>query len=214
MTGVQFYNVGDSASIPLQAIKPIGDGASDTVNIQTLDSAGYTVDSYMWIDYAGPDWDQKGWIDVNAEMGEYYELVTDVSFAPGEGLWVFGQAGLSIQSAGEVGKSDVTVELITGAVGVSNPFPATLNLVDILPEGEGASDTVNVQTLDSAGYTVDSYMWIDYAGPDWDQKGWIDVNAEMGDYYELVTDVTFAPGEGLWVFGQPGLSIVIPAPEF
>ena len=212
MTATQFLTVGEE-TILLNDIKPVGDGAADTVEIQTLDAAGRTDKRYMWIDYAGPDWDQAGWIDNNAEMGDYYELVTDVTFPAGAGLWVFGADGLSIQSAGQVNTNDVEIELRAGATAIGNPYPMAVALSDILPLGDGVSDTVEIQTLDAAGRTDKRYMWIDYAGEDWDQAGWIDNNAEMGDYYKLVTDVTFPAGAGLWVFGADGLAIRFPAPE-
>ena len=212
MVTPQFLTVGEE-TIFLDDIKPVGDGASDTVVIQTLTSAGFTDKSYMWIDYAGPDWDQIGWIDSNADLGDYYELVTDVTFPAGASLWVFGADALSIQSAGQVNTDDIEITLRSGATAVGNPYPIEVALTDILPIGDGASDTVVIQTLTSAGYTDKSYMWIDYAGEDWDQAGWIDSNAELGDYYELLTDVTFPAGAGLWVFGAEGLSIRFPAPE-
>jgi hypothetical protein len=89
----------------------------------------------------------------------------------------------------------------------------TISLNDIKPIGDGAAGNVEIQTLTAAGYTDKSYMYIDYAGPEYNQVGWIDNNAEMGDYYELVTNVTFPAGAGLWVFGADGLSIRFPAPE-
>ena len=89
----------------------------------------------------------------------------------------------------------------------------TISLNDITPIGDGVVDTVEIQTLTSAGYTDKSYVWIDYAGEGWDETGWIDNNAEMGDYYELVKDVTIPAGSGLWIFGADGLSIRFPAPE-
>ncbi|MBO5906397.1 MAG: hypothetical protein J6Q84_08290 [Kiritimatiellae bacterium] len=212
MTAAQFLTVGEEA-ISLSDITPLGDGAAGTVEIQTLDSYGFTDKSYMYIDYAGPEYDQVGWIDNNAEIGDYYELVTDVTFPAGAALWVFGADGLSIQSAGQVNTSDVTVTLKAGATAVGNPYPMAVALADILPLGDGAAGTVEIQTLDAYGFTDKSYMYIDYAGPDYDQVGWIDNNAEIGDYYELVTDVTFPAGAGLWVFGAEGLSIRFPAPE-
>ena len=212
MVTAQFLTVGDEM-ISLNDIKPLGDGVVDTVEIQTLTSAGYTDKSYVWIDYAGENWDETGWIDNNAEMGDYYELVKDVKFPVGAGLWIFGAAELSIQSAGQVNTSDVVVNLRPGATATGNPFPIDLNLADILPLGDGVVDTVEIQTLTSAGYTDKSYVWIDYAEENWDETGWIDNNAEMGDYYELVKDVTIPAGSGLWIFGADGLSIRFPAPE-
>ncbi len=214
MVTPQFLTVGEE-TISLNDIKPIGDGAADKVEIQTLDAYGRTDKSYMWIDYAGEGWDESGWIDNNLGLvGDYYELVTDVTFPAGAGLWIFGADQLTIQSAGQVNTSDVTVELRAGASAIGNPFPIAVALTDILPVGDGAADKVEIQTLDAYGRTDKSYMWIDYAGEGWDESGWIDNNLGLvGDYYELVTDVTFPAGAGLWVFGAEGLSIRFPAPE-
>ena len=212
MTAPQFLTVGDD-TISLNDITPKGDGVVDTVEIQTLTSAGFTDKSYSWIDYAGEGWDETGWIDNKAEMGDYYELVKNVTFPAGAGLWVFGAAELSLQTAGQVNTSDVVVNLRAGATATGNPYPVAVKLSEILPVGDGAVDTVEIQTLDAAGYTDKSYSWIDYAGEGWDEIGWIDNKAEMGDYYELVTDVTFPAGTGLWVFGADGLAIRFPAPE-
>jgi len=213
MVASQFNNVGTDKAMPLESFKPQGTGTENNVTIQTLDSAGRTVDNYMWVDYAGPDWDQIGWIDGNAPLEEYYPLVTGVKFPVGQGLWTYGMDGFAVQTAGEVGTDDVVVALRGGALGTGNPFPVAVNLTDIPALGTGAENNVTIQTLDSAGRTVDNYMWVDYAGPDWDQTGWIDGNAPLVEYYPLVTGVTFQPGQGLWVYGADGLSIQIPAPE-
>ena len=213
MVAPQFVNVGASESIPLESIVPVGDGASDTVEIQTITAGGLTKDSYMWVDYAGEGWDEEGWIDSNAELGEYYPVVSGVTFEPGQGLYVFGQDGLAVQTAGKVGTADVVVSLRAGATATGNPFPTQVSLTDIIAVGDGASDTVEIQTITAGGLTKDSYMWVDYAGEGWDEVGWIDSNAELGEYYPLVTNVSFAAGQGLCVFGQDGLSIRFPAPE-
>lgn len=91
-----------------------------------------------------------------------------------------------------------------GAVGVVIPFPIPVALADLLPEcetmtAEELAGSVEIQTLDNAGYTVDSYVW--------NGVGW-----EGDDSTE------FAAGAGLWVFNQIGDSaevrLRIPAPEF
>ena len=84
MVTPQFLNVGSNSAMPLQSIIPTGDGVSDTVVIQTLDQYGYTVDSYAWIDWAGENSDEEGWVDDN------FEIVEGVTFAAGQGLWVEG----------------------------------------------------------------------------------------------------------------------------
>ena len=203
MTTPQFVNIGSNESFPLQSIIPTGDNLSDNVFLQTLDAYGRTVDSYNWIDWAGPDSDQEAWADDDGN------IIEDVTFEPGQGLWIYGvSADQSIQTAGKVGTSDVTVTLLAGAVGAGNPFPVAINLQDILPEGEDLSDNVFIQTLDAYGRTVDSYNWIDWAGPDSDQEAWAD------DDGNIIEDVTFEPGQGLWIYGtSTSQSIRFPAPE-
>ena len=125
-------------------------------------------------------------------------------------------AGFALESANIVGYSSSALK--AGGTMVTPQFltvgEETISLNDIKPNGDGASDKVEIQTLDAAGRTDKSYMWIDYAGEGWDESGWIDNNLGLvGDYYELVTDVTFPAGAGLWVFGADGLSIRFPAPE-
>ncbi len=161
------------------------------VEIQTLDNAGYTLDSYIW-------------------NGEGWEGDEGTTFAPGTGLWVFNQIGdadvIGFQTSGKVGKSDVAVLLDDngGAVGVANPFPVKVALADILPECEtmtagDLAGCIEIQTLDNAGYTVDSYIW--------NGEGW------EGD-----DNTEFEAGAGLWVFNQIGdsaeVTLRIPAPEF
>jgi len=191
--------------LPLQGIKPVGSDLSDTVVIQTLDSAGRTVDSYLWIDYAGESGDEEAWVDPDT-----YEIVDSVTFASGAGLWIQGASSeQGIQSAGKVGKTDVNVTLRYGGTVTGNPTPVSVDLQDILPTGDDLSDTIVIQTLDSAGRTVDSYLWIDYAGESGDEEAWVDP-----DTYEIVQDVTFAPGAGLWVQADStNQGIQFPAPE-
>ena len=189
----------------LQAIIPTGDDTSDNVFIQTLDAAGRTVDSYGWINWAGDNSDQSAWVNDN------YEIVEGVTFAPGQGLWVMtnSEESQTVQTAGKVGTSDVSVALRFGGTLTGNPFPVEIDLQDIIPGGDDTSDNVFIQTLDAAGRTVDSYGWINWAGDNGDQSAWVN------DNYEIVTDVRFAPGTGLWVMtnSEAEQFIRFPAPE-
>ena len=196
MATAQFANIGTEA-MPLQSIVPTGADTSDNVYIQTLTAGGYTLDTYSWNDWAA---DEPCWVDDN------YEKVEGVTFAPGQGLWVQGSsAEQGIQSAGQVGKLDVSVALKSGFTAAGNPFPVAINLQDIVATGEGASDNVYIQTLTAGGYTLDTYSWNDWAA---DEPCWVD------DSYEKVEGVTFAPGQGLWVQGSSTeQAIVFPAPE-
>ena len=205
MASPQFVNIGTATSMPLQSIKPAGDDTSDNVNIQTLDAAGYTVSTYLWVNWAGDSGDQVAWVD-----DEEFEIVEDVAFAPGQGLWITGSSSeQGIQTAGAVGKSDVTVQLKSGATAVGNPFPVSIPLQEILVEGDDTSDNVNIQLLDNAGYTLTTYLWVNWAGDSGDQEAWVD-----DEEFEIVENVSINPGQGLWVTGSSTeQSIRFPAPE-
>ena len=183
--------------MPLQSIVPTGDDTSDNVYIQTLDAYGYTLNSYGWNDWAG---DTACWVD------DDYNPVEGVSFIPGQGLWVQGlSADQGIQTAGSVGKNDVSVTLKSGYTAAGNPFPVAIDLQDIVAEGNDLSDNVYIQTLDAYGYTLTSYAWNDWAA---EEPCWVD------DDYNPVEGVSIQPGQGLWIQGtSTDQSIVFPAPE-
>ena len=204
MTGAQFFGMNSTNSINLQDIKPTGDDTSDNVIIQTLDAYGHGVAMYNWINYAGDSGDKEAWIDTDT-----FEIVTDVTFAPGTGLWVDGSSSLQgLQTAGIVGKEDVSVALRPGSTAIVNPFPVAIKLQDIIPTGDDTSDNVIIQTLDAYGHGVAMYNWVNYAGDSGDQSAWIDT-----DTFEIV-DVTFPAGAGLWVDGSStGQALRFPAPE-
>ena len=193
----QFVNIGATKDMPLQSIVPTGDDTSDNVQIQTLDAYGYTVDSYDWNDWVA---DKPCWVDGD------YNRIEDVSFAPGQALWVMGSdSSQGLQSAGQVNVEDVKVYLKKNGTLVGNPFPVELDIQDILADGEEASDNIQIQTLDAYGYTVDSYDWNDWAT---DSPCWVD-----GDY-NPVESVKIAPGQGLWVMGSNASQYLqFPAPE-
>ena len=83
MATPQFINVGASSDIELESLVPTGDDTSDNVEIQILTPGGNTDSFYTWNDwmYENPCW-------VDADLNE----VTDVTFAPGQGLWVMGSS--------------------------------------------------------------------------------------------------------------------------
>ena len=203
MVSAQFLNIGATTSLDLQSIKAVGTGTSDNVSLQTLDSHGYTVASYTWIDWAGPSGDQEAWADDEGNP------IENVLIAPGTGLWIAGSSSAqAVQTCGAVGSSDVVVALRNGGTATGNPFPVAIDLQDILPVGAGTSDNVTLQKLDSHGYTTVSYTWIDWAGPSGDQEAWAD------DEGNPIEGVTINPGEGLWIAGSSAeQSIRFPAPQ-
>ena len=81
-------------------------------------------------------------------------------------------------------------------------------MTDLVPTGDDTYNNVSIQTLDSAGRTVDNYVWTDAGGEGWDETGWVN------DDNELVKGVVFQPGQGLWIFGSSEAQyITFPAPE-
>ena len=197
MVVAQFINVGANTEIPLQSIIATGDDASDNVQIQTLDAAGYTVDTYDWNDWAN---DTACWVDSD------WNPIEGITIAPGQGLWVMGSASTQgVQAAGQVGTSDVVVSLRSGGTATGNPFPTKISLQDIIAEGDEASDNVQIQILDAAGYTLKTYDWNDWAN---DSACWVDSD------WNPIEGVDILPGQGLWVMGSNNnQAIRFPAPE-
>ncbi len=188
-------------TISLDSLVPTGENLADNIDIRVLDSAGRTVDgcAYAWND----------WVDTNpCWANEDFEKVEGVTFAPGQGLWVYGKSTTQgLQSVGQVGFSDVIVTLRNGGTPTGNPFPVSIDLQDILPEGENLPDNVDIRVLDSAGRTVDgcAYAWND----------WVDTNPCWAtEDFEKAEDVSFDPGQGLWVYGKStNQTLRFPAPE-
>ena len=203
MVTAQFVNVNGSSLLPISSIIPVGDDTYNNVSIQRLDSAGLTVENYVWTDAGGETGDLIGWVN------DDNEIVSEVSFTPGEGLWIYGSTdGQGIQTAGSVGTKDVAIQLKAGGIGTGNPFPLSVNLSDLIPSGDDTYNNVSIQTLDAAGLTVENYVWTDAGGGTGDLIGWVN------DDNEIVSDISFLPGQGLWVYGSSEAQyLTIPAPE-
>ena len=86
MVTAQFVNVNGSSLLPISSITPVGDDTYNNVSIQRLDSAGLTIENYVWTDAGGENWDQIGWVN------DDNELVSNIFFQPGQGLWVCGSS--------------------------------------------------------------------------------------------------------------------------
>jgi len=181
--------------MPISALSPSGTDV-DGVEIQTLTAAGYTDKYYTWNTWM---YENPCWVDENLEA------VENVSFDPGAGLWVQGASTeQSFQSAGKVGSNDVVVTLRFGATATGNPFPISLDINEIVPEGDDV-DGVEIQTLTAAGYTDKYYTWNTWM---YENPCWVDENLQA------VENVAFDPGAGLWVQGaSTSQSLRFPAPE-
>ena len=196
LVAAQFTGFGGT-QLPLTGLTAVGEDTSDNVTLSTVDEYGTAVDTYAWNDWAAatPCW-----------VNDSFEPVEGVTVTPGLAFWTSGSAdGQKIMSAGEVGLSDVVVNLREGYTLVGNPFPVSIALQDIVAGGDEASDNVTLATIDEYGTAVDTYAWNDWvaATPCW-----------VNDSFEPVEGITFAPGVGLWTSGSNSSQFVrLPAPE-
>ena len=187
----QFVSTSGGA-IDLQDIK-CNDAASDSVSFMILDNIGLGGDSYNWINWYDPDYDgttESCWVDGN------YEKVEKFPIQPGQGMWVAGDSETQLfQSAGQVSKSDVVVQLRFGSTLTGNPTPVAIDLQDIVCS-DNCSDSVSFMILDNIGLGGDTYNWINWYDPDYDgttESCWVDGN------YEKVLNFPIEPGQAMWV---------------
>lgn len=111
---------------------------------------------------------------------------------------VAGMGAFALESANVVGYADTALR--SGNIAVGSQFvPVTgevIDLCDIIPTGYGEDyegGSIYVQSLDASGKMVagSKYFWYD----DEDGTGWFDGNDEL----VVRGQVTYKPGEGLWV---------------
>ena len=172
--------------IDLQDIK-CNDAASDSVSFMILDNIGLGGDSYYWVNWYGDNGDESCWVDSE------YAKVEGMKIQPGEGLWVAGDNTEQIfQSAGQVSKADVVVQLRYGSTMTGNPTPVAIDLQDIVCT-DNCSDSVSFMILDNIGLGGDSYYWVNWYGDNGDESCWVDSE------YTKVEGMTIAAGQGLWV---------------
>ena len=192
----QFVPVNGASTIALDGLTPVGDDVSDNVYVQTLNPFGYTIATYTWNDWM---FDEACWVDDNMDKA------AGVEFGIGQGLWTGGASTTQgLQTAGKVGTEDVSIQLQSGATAVGNPFPTSVALEDIVPEGDDVSDNVYIQTLNPFGYTIATYTWNDWM---FDAPCWVDDNMDEAK------GIVFGAGQGLWVGGSSSTQFIrFPAP--
>ena len=153
------------------------------MSLNVLDAGGYTLATYVWADWGEPD---IGWQDDSMAF-----IDDTVKVAPGSSFWIqCDTTGVTLQSAGQVPSSDVSITLNdTGVTVVGNPFPTAVKLNTVIAQGAGDGE-VSLNTLDAGGYTLSTYVWADWGDPD---IGWQD------DSMAFIDDtVEVAPGQGFW----------------
>jgi len=203
--GAQFAAIAGE-TIDLTDIKVVGydagEGTEGDVRVQMLDAYGKSDMTYFYYDVPG---DFTAWLDGNDDEVE----VGDVTLAAGEGLWVKApDASYSLQTAGAVPTTGISVSLRNGFKLVVNSTPVAVDLTDIDVAGYNAEDgtegDVRAQMLDAYGKSDMTYFYYDVPG---DFTAWLDGNDDEVE----VGDVTVAPGEGLWVKApSTAYSLVLP----
>ena len=179
--------------IDLQDIK-CNDEASDSVSFMILDNIGLGGDSYYWVNwYENADGETEScWVDSE------FEKVEGMKIQPGQGLWVAGDNSEQIfQSAGQVSKSDVVVQLRFGSTMTGNPTPVEIDLQDIVCT-DNCSDSVSFMILDNIGLGGDSCYWVNwYENADGETEScWVDSD------FEKVVGMKIQPGQALWIAGD------------
>ena len=173
------------------------EGTDSDVEIQTLDEYGRTARSFSWKDFTSKKGTWYGWY----EDGEDLVESGDVTFQPGEGLWVYcSDDGFGLQSAGAVPQSDVSVELQQDGLTIANPTPVNADLalskITGYDEDDGTDSDVELQTLDEYGRTARSFSWKDFTSKKGTWYGWYEDGEDL--IYE--GDVEILPGRGLWTY--------------
>ena len=220
MVGASFNSVGAEA-LNIQDITLVGDGANGGSWIKWWDPATRTYSAPVV--YANPlcdpltddDLDYGGWGD----QVDWYPI--EKTFAPGEGFW-FSPArdNVGITTAGSVEKTanqyvgrNVTTK--GQQIMVLNAFPTTLNIQNIVLEGDGANGGSWIKWWDSTTRTYSAPVV--YANPlcdpitddDLDYGGW----GDQVDWYPI--EKSFAVGEGFWFSpARDNVTICFPNPFY
>lgn len=202
MSGPTFVSINDSG-INIQNIVVNGSNIDEgSVSIQTLTSTGRTKDLYI---YYGKDI-----FDDNCPAGWYDDDgLVDVSFGPGQGLWIGApDSETTLTFSGAVDINDTVIPLQNGFTATANVTPVALSIQDIVVNGSNIDEgSVSIQTLTSTGRTDKLYIY--YGDDIFDDNcpaGWYDDDG--------LVDATFEPGQGLWVGASDSeTTIRLPAVE-
>ena len=174
-----------------------GADIENTVSFETLTKAGKTNESFRWDTWEFTTEDDPKWVDADG--------IATKKFKPGEAIWVQGDVGYKFQTAGQVSQEDLIVALTNGNVAVGNSFPVEVDIQDIVATGEDVENTVSFETLTKAGKTNESFRWDTWEFTTEDDPKWVDSDG--------IATKKFKPGEAIWVQGDIGYTIRIPAPD-
>ena len=208
--GATFITIGAEGA-NLSEFKPSGlpNISNGQVIIQTLDNYGVSTGTYKY--YQGskvPKYANNGWYNSSDVL---ITKENDVTFAPGDGLWIKGTATASLIVSGEVSLASVTKNLNAAYALLCNPFPMGISIRKITPAGIAAisNGQIIIQTLDNYGVSTGTYKY--YQGskvPKYATNGWYNSNDVL---ITDANDVVFNPGQGLWVKGTATATLTFSA---
>ena len=92
-------------------------------------------------------------------------------------------------------------------VGKSNVDLTSFTVGGEAYEAGGCADTVFVQILNFDGTPAGTYDWLDLEGDF--EPGWYDYDNDLAQILE--GDVVLSAGEGMWVQGDDGFDLQVPA---
>ena len=192
----------DGSGFNLTSLKlDVGEArCNGSIYIETLNSLGYTEQTYYWYQNARAPYATDGWYNDDGEL--IGEEVDDIVFAPGTGLWLTGIDGEVLTPAGKVYQADLELTLSDDKQMVGNPYVSPIGLaanVEVVADGR-CNGTIYIEILDSLGYTSQTYYWYQNARAPYATDGWYNDDGDLIGV-GVVEDVIFPAGTGLWVTG-------------
>ncbi len=208
MITAQFFGL-NLEGISLDDIVPTGASVAENeadsegvISIQVLNKNGVAEATYNYYNFkhaSNSNKDKHGWY-----LGK--NLASDVTFEPGQGLWVQGSENeVALQQSGAIRNEDVAIRIGSGFTAVGNPFPVAVALNDLVLIGDTVAENgadsqgvISIQVLNKNGVAEATYNYYNFkhaSNSNKDKHGWY-----LGK--NLVSDVTFEAGQGLWIQGS------------
>ena len=219
----QFVDVSSAEGLKLKDLKPVVTLVDQTyvladnkIVIQFVDNGGYTLTDKVF------RWNatQGKWINKESGLDSSEFVITNGLGVSVDNAVSKKKATIALQGAGQVGQSDVLIDLDTagGSVLSGNPFPAKIKLGSVTPSIKTlvdptytlADNKIVIQFVDNGGYTLTDqvYRWNATEGK------WI--NKETG---LDASDVDLEPGVGFSIDNAVSkkkaiMQLRFPAPAF
>ncbi len=187
---------GCGRTMNLQDLKLENADAWGGVNIQMLNLNGDVSKTYQW--WLAEDSyytvAEDGWYD----MDDTSKLATDVNLELGAGFYIYTPAGgAKFCTSGCVKKGELVINLQKGYNLFGNSTPGVVYLKDIVIEDSEGWGGDNIQMLNSNGDVEKTYQWWSAEKSFYTvaEDGWYD----MDDTSKPANEVTFEPGQGLYI---------------